>query len=179
MAGRVFRLSGRPDDGIFRVDLGNYGSMTTPSAETTAPAGDDLLIQEAIRRRRARRSGRSLAGALARAVFFGGVGFTLAFHSGVITYSLPFSSGFPLSAVLVVLGVLALAVAVVFAASAVPAARRRAPWGDPAPGECPVCGEDALRQDDTRLWDDSTLRTVATGTVTLCGTPDCPYAAVQ
>jgi hypothetical protein len=153
--------------------------MTAPSATTTAPTDDELLIQEAIRQRELHRSGKSLAGTLARAVFFGAVGYVLAFHSGVITYSMPYSSSFPLGTVLVVFGILAFLIAVVFLANAVSGARPRAPWGDPASGDCPVCGEPALRQDGVLLRDGRTLKTAASGTVTFCETPGCPYAAVK
>jgi hypothetical protein len=153
--------------------------MTAPSATTTALTGDELLIQEAIRQRGLYRSGKSLVGTLALAAFFGAVGYVLAFHSGVITYSMPYSSSFPLGAVLVALGILVFPIAVVFLANAVSGARPRAPWGDPASGDCPVCGEPALRQDDMLLRDGLTLKTAASGTVTLCGTPGCPYAAVK
>jgi hypothetical protein len=156
--------------------------MTAPSATTAATAArtdDELLIQEAIRRRRLHRSGKSLGGTLALAVFFTAVGYVLAFHSGVITYSMPYPSSFPLGAVLVVFGIFAFLIAVVFLANAVSGARPRAPWGDPASGDCPVCGEPALRQDGILLRDGPTLKTAASGTVTLCETPGCPYAAVR
>lgn len=154
--------------------------MTAPST-VTALTDDELLTQEAIRRRGLHRSGKSLAGTLALAVFFGAMGYLLAFHSGLIinSYSMPYPSSFPLGAVLVVLGILALLIAVVFLANAVSGARPRAPWGDPASGDCPVCGEPALRQDGVLLRDGRTLKTAVSGTVTLCETPGCPYAAVK
>ena len=142
------------------------------------PTGDDLLIQEAIKHRHLHRSGRSLGGALALAVFFGAAGYLLAFHPGVIIYSLPYPSGFPLRAVLVGCGILAFLVAVLFLADAVSGARPRAPWGDLVPGACPVCGE-RLRQDGILLREGRTLKTAASGTVTLCETPRCPYTAVR
>jgi hypothetical protein len=156
-----------------------YGGVTTPSATTVALTDDELLIQEAIRRRGLHRSGKSLVGTLASAVFFGAVGYVMAFHSGVITYSMPYPSSFPLGAVLVALGILAFLIAVVFLANAVSGARPRAPWGDPASGDCPVCGEPALREDGVLLRDGLTLKTAASGTVTLCETPSCPYAAAK
>ncbi|HEY6790613.1 MAG TPA: hypothetical protein VI365_25230 [Trebonia sp.] len=152
--------------------------MTTPPT-TTMPTGDDLLIQEAIRHRRLHRSGRSLGGALVLAVFFGAAGYLLALHPGVIIYSMPYPSGFPLRTVLVICGILAFLVAVLFLADAVSGARPCAPWGDPVSGDCPVCGEQALRQDGILLREGRTLKTAASGTVTLCESPCCPYAAVQ
>ncbi len=152
--------------------------MTPPSA-TAVPTGEDQLIHEAIRQRRLHHSGRSLGGALALAVFFAAVGYVLAFHSGVITYSMPYSSGFPLGAVLVVAGIIAFLVAVVFLAGAVSGARPRAPWADPVTGDCPVCGEPALRQEAIVVREGGTMRTAASGTVTLCETPGCSYATVS
>ncbi len=143
------------------------------------PTGDALLIREAIRERRLHRSGRSLGGALALAVFFGAAGYLLSFHPGVITYNTPYSSGFPLRTVLVISGIFAFLVAVLFLADAVSGARPRAPWGDPVPGECPVCGEPALRQEGILLREGRTLKTAASGTVTLCETHSCPYAAAR
>jgi hypothetical protein len=151
--------------------------MTTPSP-TTLPAGDDLLIKEAIRQRQLHRSGKSLGGVLALAVFFCAAGYVLAFHSGVITYSMPYASGFPLGTVLVICGILAFLVAVLFLVDAASGARPGAPWGDPAAGTCPVCGEPALRQDGILLREGGTLKTAANGAVTLCGSPGCPYTAV-
>jgi hypothetical protein len=143
------------------------------------PTGDDLLMREAIRQRRLHRSGKSLGGALALAVFFGAAGYVLSFHPGAITYSMPYSSGFPLGVVLVICGVLAFLVAVLFLADAVSGARPRALWGDPVPGDCPVCGEPALRQEGIFLREGRTLKTAASGTVTLCETRSCPYAAAR
>ena len=151
--------------------------MTTPSP-TTVIAGDDLLIQEAIRQRQRHRSGKSLSIVLTLAVFLGGVGYLLAFRSDVINYGMPYPSGFPLGAVLVILGVLVFAVALVFVANAVSGARPGVPWGDPAPGDCPVCGKQGLRQDGILLREGGTLKMAASGTVTLCDTPDCPHAAM-
>jgi hypothetical protein len=140
------------------------------------PTGDDLLIREAIRQRRLHRSGKSLGGALALAAFFGAAGYVLAFHPGVITYSMPYRSGFPLGAILVTCGILAVLAAVLFVADAVSGARPHAPWGDAVPGDCPVCGRPALRQDGILLREGRTLKTAASGIVTLCETPSCPHA---
>jgi len=152
--------------------------MTTPSP-TIVSTSDDLLIREAIRQRQSHRSGKSLAGAIALAVFFAVVGYVLAFRPGLINNNMPYPDSFPLGAVLTVLGILVLLVAAVFVAFAVRGARPRAPWGDPVDGDCPVCGEAALRQDAILLREKGTLVTMAAGTVTLCDSPGCPHAAVQ
>jgi hypothetical protein len=152
--------------------------MTTPSP-TIESTSDDLLIREAIRQRQSHRSGKSLAGTLALAVFFAVVGYVLAFRPGLINNNMPYPDGFPLDAVLVICGVLVLLVAAVFLANAVRGARPRAPWGDPVAGDCPVCGEPALRQNAILLREEGTLVTTASGAVTLCESPGCPHAVVE
>jgi len=152
--------------------------MTTPSP-TIVSTSDDLLIREAIRQRQSHRSGKSLAGTLALAVFFAVVGYVLAFHPGLINNNMPYPDGFPLDAVLAICGVLVLLVAAVFLANAVRGGRPRAPWGDPVDGDCPVCSEPALRQDAILLREEGTLVVTASGTVILCESPGCPHAAVE
>jgi hypothetical protein len=136
---------------------------------------EDLLIREAIRQQQLRRSGKSLAGTLALAAFFGLVGYTLVFHPGVISANVPFSASF-LEPVLVVIGGVACLISVLFILGAV-SARPRTPWGEPVPGDCPTCGKAALREDETILREPGSLATTITGTVTLCQGPDCDYAA--
>jgi hypothetical protein len=139
---------------------------------------DDLLIREAIRQRHLRRSGRSLAGTLALAVFFGAIGYTLVFHPGVISANVPYS-GAAVAPVLVAVGGVACLIAVLFILGAVGGARPQAPWGDPVSGDCPTCGKQALRQDEEVVREAGGLATTARGTVTLCQTPGCDYAAAE
>jgi hypothetical protein len=137
---------------------------------------EDLLIRAAIRQRHLRRTGWSLAGALGLAVFFGAVGYTLALHPGVISANVPYSGGL-LQPVLVAIGVVACLISVLFILAAASGARPRTPWGDPLPGDCPTCGKAALRQDEVVVREAGGLTTIARGTVTLCQTADCDYAA--
>lgn len=150
--------------------------MTASSPTAALPVDEDLLIREAIRQQRLRRTGKSLAGMLALAAFFAVVGYTLVFHPGVISANVPFSSGV-LQPVLVVIGGLACLVSVLFIIGAASGARPRTPWGDPVPGDCPNCGKPALRQDEAVVREAGGLATAVRGTVTLCQAPDCDYAA--
>jgi hypothetical protein len=155
--------------------------LMTVSAAPAAPATDeDLLIQEALRQRRRQRTGMSLAGALALAVFFAVAGFVLAAHPGVVTYGMPypFSPNF-LGPVLTACGVVALLIAASFVVTAVSGALPGEAWGEPLPGDCPACGQPALRSAEVTVWEASTLQVVASGTVTLCESPDCPHATAR
>ena len=96
--------------------------MTAPSTSTTVPMDEELLIQEAIRQRRFRRSRKSLAGAAMMVVLFGAVGFLLVVHPGVITGNVPYSDGF-LQPVLIVIGVAAFLVAALLVVGTVSGAR--------------------------------------------------------
>jgi hypothetical protein len=137
---------------------------------------EDLLIREAIRQQQLRRSGKSLAGTLALAAFFGIVGYTLVFHPGVISANVPFSAPF-LQPVLVVIGGVACLISVLFILAAASGARPRTPWGESVPGECPTCGKPALREDETVVREPGGPTTIVRGTVTLCQASDCDYAA--
>ena len=154
--------------------------MTVSAASTAPPTDEELLIQEALRQRRRQRTGRSLAGALALAIFFAVAGFLLAAHPGVVTYGMPyaFSPNF-LGPVLTAFGVVALLIAASFLLIAVSGALPGEAWGEPAPGDCPACDQAARRSAEVTVWAASTLNVVASGTVTLCATPDCPHATAS
>lgn len=154
--------------------------MTVPAAPTAPPTDEELLIQEALRQRRRQRTGMSLAGALALAVFFAAVGFLLAAHPGAITFGLPYSfSPDFLGPVLTAFGVVALLIAASFLVTALSGAGPRDPWGEPVSGDCPACGQPALRSGEVTRWEASTLKVAASGTVTLCETPCCPHATAS
>ena len=165
---------------------------TAVSHTTTASATDEeLLIREAIRLRGRLRTGKSLAGALVLAIFFLVVGFMLAVYPGLVTYSVPYSFGVPtytlpssfspgvLTAVLMACGGVALIAGASFLVAAVSGFKPGAPWADPAPGDCPACGQPALRSGEVIRWEANTLREVCRGTVTLCETPGCPHASAS
>jgi hypothetical protein len=151
----------------------------TVSATAISPITDEeLLIAEATRQRNRNRSGKSLGGVAALAVFFGAAGYLMAFHPGTITYGTPNSSSFPVGTLLSLLGFAELLAAALLLVTVVRQMRPRA-WGDPAPGECPLCGRAALRQDEVVVREGNTLNTKARGTVTTCGTRDCPHASAE
>jgi hypothetical protein len=153
--------------------------MTVPTAATAPRTEEELLIQVAIRQRNRDRSGWSLAGLEALAVFFGAVGYLMAFHPGTITYGAPDPSSFPLGAFLSFFGFLELLAAALLVVAIVRRVRSGAAWGNPVPGDCPLCGQAALRQDEVLLRAGNTLNTRASGTVTVCGTPDCRHASAE
>lgn len=151
--------------------------MTVHTAAAGPRTDEELLIQEAIRQRDWVRSGKSLGAVIALAVFFGAVGYLMAGHPGIITFGTPYSSSFPLGAFLSAFGVLEIGAAALLLTAAVRLARPRAAWGDPSTGACPVCGQEALRQDEVLLREGNTLNTRASGRVIICGTPDCRHAS--
>ncbi|HTU74883.1 MAG TPA: hypothetical protein VMG38_15320 [Trebonia sp.] len=153
--------------------------MTVPTAAAASPTQEELLVQEAIRQRTRYRSGKSLAALIALAVFLGVAGYLMALHPGTMTYDTPYSSSFPLGALLSVFGFAELLAAVLLVVTAVQLARSGAAWGDPAAGDCPLCGQAALRQDEVLLREGNTLNTRASGTVIACGAPGCGYASAE
>jgi hypothetical protein len=153
--------------------------MTVHTAEPAPRTEEELLIQEAIRQRDRDRSGKSLFYMGTLATFFGAVGYLMAFHAGIITYGTPDSNSFPLGTFLSVFGFLELLVAVLLIVTAVRRAWSDASWGDPIPGDCPVCGQAALRRDEVLLREGNTLITRGSGTVIVCGTRDCGHASAE
>jgi hypothetical protein len=153
--------------------------MTLDTAAVALRTEEELLIQDAIRQRKRDRSGRFLAGMAVLGVFLGVAGYLMAFHPGTITYGTPGSSSVLLGPLLSVFGFVELLAAALLVVTAVWRARARAAWGDPAPGDCPVCGQAALRQDEVLLREGNTLNTRARGTVIVCGTQDCGYAKAE
>jgi len=153
--------------------------MTVHTPAVAPCTDEELLVQEAIRQRKRDRSGGFLGGMVALAAFLGVAGYLMVFHWGVITYGTPDSSSFPLGPVLAVFGIAELMAAALLLVTAVRWARSRPAWGDPAPGDCPLCGQAALRQDEVLLREGNTLNTRARGTVVTCATRDCAYAKAE
>lgn len=172
-------------------ESGQAAGMTASHAGTTSAMDEELLIQEAVRLRRRQHTGRSLAGAIVLAAFFLAVGFLLVVHPGLVTYGVPYSFGVPtwtlpssfspaeLTTVLMACGGVALIAGASFLVAAVSRFQPGAPWGDRAAGDCPACGQQALRSSEVIRWEDNTLKEVCRGTVTLCETPGCPHAAAS
>jgi len=153
--------------------------MTVHTPAVAPPTDEELLISEAVRQRKRDRSGRFLGGVVALAIFFGVAGSLMAFRSGVITYDMPYGSSFPLGPVLSVFGVVELIAAALLLVTAVRLARSPAGPGDPVPGDCPLCGQAALRHEEIVVREGNTLNTRARGTVITCATDDCAYVKAE
>jgi hypothetical protein len=147
---------------------------------TIQPSDEDILIQAARAERRQHRSGASMVGMLAVAATFGVLGCLLLFGPHLIAMVLPgplrFLAGF--SALLIPLGVVALAMAGFFALAAF-ASSPAAAWGSKAPGDCPTCGQPGLRSDMVPSAASRNVRDAPRGIVTLCETSGCDYAAAR
>jgi hypothetical protein len=149
------------------------------------PATDeDVLIDDAISQRKAHKRGHNLLATLAVAAVFAVIGWFLAFWLRPLIKSIPL---LPLGSVttgLLVLGIIAFAIAGLLAAGAFFAANPWSRWGEAAPGSCPLCGNRSLRRETVEhaAWEDdhpeSGVKKGPKGLVTLCETPNCPYAIV-
>jgi hypothetical protein len=148
---------------------------------TTQPADEETLIQAARAERGQHRSGASMFGMLGVAVAFGVVGGLLIFLPHLISLLLPwpfrFLGGF-WTPVCLTLGVLALGIAGFFLLAAF-ASSPLAAWGNTVPGNCPTCGQPALRSDSVPGGTSETAKGAPRGIVTLCETPGCDYAAAR
>ena len=147
---------------------------------TTQPSDEDILIQAARAERRQHRSGASMVGMLAVAVVFGVLGCLLIFVPHLISMLLPgplrFLAGF--SALVIPLGIVALAIAGFFALAAF-ASSPLASWGNKVTGDCPSCGQPRLRSDTVPGGTSANARDAPRGIVTLCETSGCDYASAR
>lgn len=146
---------------------------------------EDLLIQEARRQRRNRRRGAGLIFSLAIAAVFGVLGWVVLFYLRPFVKSIPFLPLGAVTAWLLIIGIAAFVIAIGIAVAGVYFGNPRKPWGDPAVGGCPTCGNWTLRQDSVEAErpakdkdkDAGSSRRGPRGIVTLCGTQDCGYAS--
>jgi hypothetical protein len=142
---------------------------------------EDLLIQVALRQRRARRSGRSLVIALAAALACAVVGWAVLFQLRPLIKSIPL---LPLGTVLTVLlwiGIGAFAAAAALAAGGWVFARPGRPWGKELPGVCPQCENLTLREAAVEFEkrDSANFNVGPRGIVILCNTRRCDYASAR
>ena len=143
------------------------------------PASDEeLLIQEARRKRGFRRSGRALIVTLAAAAAFGVIGWLLLFRVRPVIKAVPFLPTGSLLTALLVAGIGAFAIAAVLIAWAWLGASPGKPWGKPFSGTCPRCGGSQLREDAVEYdrRDGAHLKIGPKGLVILCETRGCDYA---
>jgi hypothetical protein len=143
------------------------------------PATDeDVLIDEAISQRKAHKRGHNLLATLAVAAIFAAVGWFLVFWLRPLVKSIPLLPLGSVTAGLLVVGIIAFAGAFV-------AANPWSRWGESAPGSCPLCGKRSLRRETVEHanWEEGKpeagVRRGPKGVVTLCETPNCPYAIVK
>ena len=139
---------------------------------------EELLIDEARKKRRSRRSGRALILTLAGAVAFGLIGWLLMFRVRPFIKAIPFlPTGSVLSALLVI-GIGAFVIAALLVLWAWLGADPRKPWGKPFSGTCPKCGSTDLREDSVEyeMRDGARLKVGPKGLVILCETRGCDYA---
>ena len=145
------------------------------------PAADeDLLIDAAIKQRKAHRWGFNMLLTLVVAAVFAAIGWVVLFRVRPFIKAIPLLPLGTLTTALLVIGVIAFVIAGLLVLGAVFAANPRSRWGDAAPGTCPLCGHRTLRQEVIEHTDPgTTTRTGPKGVVTLCETPGCPYATVK
>jgi hypothetical protein len=144
---------------------------------------EELLIDAAISRRKSHRRGADLLATFTVAAVFAAVGWFLVFWLRPLITSIPLLPLGTVTTTLFIVGVIAFAIAVLLMVGALSFANPLARWGDAVPGTCPVCGKRALRQEKVEYtgWEEghpeAGLKRGPRGIVTLCQTPDCPYAA--
>jgi hypothetical protein len=149
------------------------------------PATDeDVLIDEAISQHKAHKLGTNMFVTLGVAAIFVAVGWFLVFWLRPLIKSIPL---LPLGSVtmgLLVAGIIAFAIAGLLVAGAF-VASPWSHWGEAIPGSCPLCGKRSLRVQTVEhaAWEEGKpeagVRKGPRGVVTLCETPDCPYAVVK
>lgn len=142
------------------------------------PASDEeLLLEQARKARRSRRSGRGLAISLVTAAGFAVLGWLVTFKVRPVVKSIPLLPlGGVLSALLWV-GIAAFAVAAIALAYAWLGARPGRPWGKPFGGKCPQCGQRRLREDTVEHPGAGGDGSGPKGVVILCEAPGCDYAS--
>jgi hypothetical protein len=142
---------------------------------------EELLIQVALKQRRARRSGRSLIITLAAAVACAVIGWAVLFQLRPLIKSIPF---LPLGGVLTALlwtGITAFALAGLLVAGGWIFARPGRPWGKELPGVCPRCENLSLRESqvEAEVRDAARFNVGPRGMVILCETRRCDYASAR
>lgn len=144
------------------------------------PASDEeLLLEQARRQRRSRKSGRALVVSLVTAAGFAVAGWLVIFKVRPVIKSIPLLPVGGVVTTLLWIGIGAFAIAAVAAAYAVLGARPGRPWGKPFGGKCPQCGQRRLREDTVEHVqpDAAGGGTGPKGVVIACDAPGCDYAS--
>jgi hypothetical protein len=142
---------------------------------------EDVLIRSAIRKRRARRSGRNMFATLGVAVIFGLIGWATLFQLRPAIKAIPLLPTGSILSILLVVGLVAFAIAALLVAGAVIFANPTTPWGKAIPGTCPRCEQSRLREDTVQpihLTNSSGI-SGPKGIVILCDTRGCNYAIAR
>jgi hypothetical protein len=146
------------------------------AANTTSD--EEVLIRSAIRKRRARRSGRNMLVTLGVAVIFGLIGWATLFQLRPVIKSIPLLPTGSILSVLLVVGLAAFAIAALLVVGAVIFANPTTPWGKTIPGTCPKCEQSRLREDTVQPIHLTSSHGMSgpKGIVILCDTRRCDYA---
>lgn len=142
---------------------------------------EEVLIRFAIKKRRARRSGRNMVITIGMAVIFGLIGWATLFRLRPVIKSIPLLPTGSLLSVLLVIGLAAFAIAALLVVGALIFANPTSPWGKAIPGTCPRCEQSRLREDTVQPIHLTSPGGVSgpKGIVILCGTRGCDYAIAR
>ena len=142
---------------------------------------EELLLQEALRQRRARRSGRTLIITVAAAVACAVIGWAVLFQLRPLIKSIPLLPLGSVTTALLWIGIAAFVAAVLLVAGGWVFARPGRAWGKEFPGVCPKCENLSLREGavEVEKRDGAGLLTGPRGIVILCDTRRCDYSTAK
>jgi hypothetical protein len=144
-------------------------------------ADEELLLQAALKQRRARRSGRTMIITLAVAVACAAIGWAVLFQLRPLIKSIPLLPLGTVTTTLLWIGIAAFAAAVLLVAGGWIFARPGRPWGKELPGVCPKCENLTLREAavEVEKRDAANFNVGPRGIVILCETRRCDYASAK
>jgi len=147
----------------------------------TTSSDEEVLIRYAMKKRRARRSGRTMVATIAVALIFGLIGWATLFQLRPAIKAIPLLPTGSLLSVLLVIGLASFAIAALLVVGAVVFANPTSPWGKAIPGTCPRCEQSRLREDTVQPIHLTSPGGVSgpKGIVILCGTRGCDYALAR
>jgi hypothetical protein len=142
---------------------------------------EQLLIDDARKKRNRQRSGFNLIITLAVGLAFAVVGWLLIFQVRPFVRSIPFLPLGSVSTFLLYAGLAGFGIAALCVLGAFLFAKPGKPWGDPLVGACPRCGNWTLRQRTIEHYTEEpgNLRHYIKGVVTLCVTKGCDHATAK
>jgi hypothetical protein len=142
---------------------------------------EEVLIRSAIKKRRARRSGRNMILTLGVAAIFGLIGWVTLFQLRPAIRAIPLLPTGSVLSVLLVIGLGAFAITGLLVVGALVFANPTTPWGKEIPGTCPRCEQLSLREDTVQPIHlaNSSGGSGPKGIVILCETRGCDYATAR